>query len=200
MYIRAAINPLSNESYIIRLNTAAHETDPRVLDQLANDYRIAIRLNVARNEHTSANTLARLAHDTHFDVRYVAMTNPNFPKDAEQSFGQRSSVIEFGIDFTKDDGLPFDEDGFTKKITDYLENSLGYRVLLVDFIDAADYDGYDVEDFDETVYSALIRVDFAGHDYTEDDIDFVLDAIKEILVHDYGVYIDVANYYELLER
>lgn len=66
-----------HEDWSVRLNVAANEkTSAETLEKLANDGDLDVRTNVAYNENTRETTLDKLAEDHHIMVRLnVAMNN-----------------------------------------------------------------------------------------------------------------------------
>jgi len=208
MYINAAINPLSDESDFFRLDLASTENSPRTLAELANDPRMSIRLEVANNRNTPPEVLVKLAQDPYYDVRMNARLNPNFPKDVEFSLGESIGIVDFVLDFGfHDDPNYFNSAAFSECVTNYLEGSLNYTVISIEYndVDAFDEPGFDDEAPDTITYycwEAHVKVDF-HEDETVDDgvINFVMDNLIEILKHEFGVNVDEdsSTYHVLLK-
>lgn len=95
MYINASIHPISDESFVTQYDIAASSTDPRVLAELMKLPYSEIRLLIAKNPNTSADTLIQLARDPHAVIRKAALANPSMPEEGRDRLQEYSDDFEF---------------------------------------------------------------------------------------------------------
>ena len=199
MYISAAVKNIFEESRNFRLDAASDSnTSPNILSQLANDPSANVRWLVARNKATPLSALLKLLDDPYYEVRLNALGNPNLPDTykfyANLDKHDVSGKVAFEIAVSNYD--PDYKDGITKIFTDYFNNK-GYELQFIDFDTPAEYSidddtGYMSDDCDIEVTVSSI--------FDEDDIEFMLDDLMEILEHEVGLDIEDSTYIQLLNN
>ena len=204
MYISAAVKNIFEEPWTFRHKIAKDPSaSPALLAQLADDQVVEVRAAVAENPNTPADTLTKkLMYDPYNHIRAKAMFNcrvrhidaPYLTRNEELS-----GIVQFSIPTTDASWYERYKDSIIQTLTDEMAR-VGYTLLSIEFLPLVDQDTFDEDEWEDANGNTPDDVEIiltVSSLFDEDDIDWVLDDITEILDHEYGVTLYDAGYHQL---